>query len=339
MKKVLLRIIGVFGCGVLGVLVWWYGDGISERELSREGKVVEIVSGDSAFEVGEKLYREKLVSSPYRFAAKAYWSGRANKLQAGKYLVKPGETIDDITRKMADGEVLPKTIRVTFPEGWRLKKMADRLTANSFSGTDFLALSSRGVSEYKKDFPFLADIPDDLSLEGFLFPDTYDIPIGSNADTIVRMMLSNFNRRLTEAGLFAKMEMNTKSLKETITLASLLESEVRSEADRKMVADLFLRRIKAEQPLQSCATLQYVLGVDRVKYSLEETRVPSPYNTYLHSGFPPGPVNNPGLASIRAALDPTPNPYWFFLSDPNTGETVFSKDFEEHKINKVRVGL
>lgn len=339
MKKIFLIGLSGIGLAFLAGLLFWYLHGIPDRELSREGKVIEVVLGENAFEVGEKLYREKLVSSPYRFLFEAYRSGNVKKLQAGKYLVKPGETIRDIVRKMAAGEVLPKTIRVTFPEGWRVKKMADRLTAHSFPGEEFLSRSILGVSDYKKDFLFLESIPNDLPLEGFLFPDTYDIPIGSDADDIIRMMLRNFDRRLSESGVFEDIRMKKKTLQDAVTLASLLESEVRSESDRKMVADLFLRRIEAGQPLQSCATLQYVLGVDRVKYSIEETKTPSLYNTYLHPGFPPGPVNNPGIASLRAALDPTPNPYWFFLSNPETGETVFSKDFEEHKRNKEKVGL
>jgi UPF0755 protein len=181
-------------------------------------------------------------------------------------------------------------------------------------------------------------VPLGATLEGFLFPDTYEFSRDASAEDIVKILMRNFDRRFDDSLRF-EMRDGKKSIMEVVTMASLLEAEVRSEEDRKMVADIFERRISAGQPLQSCATLQYLLGVDRKQYSIAETKTESPYNTYLHAGLPPGPVDNPGLVSLRAALRPTPNDFWFFLSDAKTGETIFSKDFEEHKRNKSIHGL
>jgi UPF0755 protein len=122
-------------------------------------------------------------------------------------------------------------------------------------------------------------------------------------------------------------------------MASLLEAEVRTDADRKLVSDLFARRLRAGMPLQSDATVRYALGIDKAQYSGIDIATDSPYNTYANKGLPKGPIDNPGIVSLRAAFFPTKNEFWYFLSDQKTGETVFSRDFEEHKRNKALHGL
>jgi UPF0755 protein len=117
-------------------------------------------------------------------------------------------------------------------------------------------------------------------------------------------------------------------------MASILEKEVKDEADMKLVADIFWRRLENGQRLESCATLAYALGQNKPQYSYEETRLASPYNTYINDGLPPGPICNPSLKAIRSAIYPTANDYNFFLNRPDNGQTIFSRTFEEHKLNK-----
>ncbi|QQS21433.1 MAG: endolytic transglycosylase MltG [Candidatus Moraniibacteriota bacterium] len=138
-----------------------------------------------------------------------------------------------------------------------------------------------------------------------------------------------------------------KTVFETVTFASILEREIGNanqsaeaiERDRRMVSDLFWRRLRDNHALESDATLEYARGESKVQHSIEETRFDSPYNTYRYRGLPPGPISNPGLASLRATLFPLSNPYYFFLNNPKTGETFFAVTFEEHKHNKVKNGL
>ncbi|HLC95187.1 MAG TPA: endolytic transglycosylase MltG, partial [Patescibacteria group bacterium] len=158
------------------------------------------------------------------------------------------------------------------------------------------------------------------------------------AEIIIEKMLANFGKRIGTSFL-GEVQKQKRTLYAVVTLASIVENEVKSETDRKMVADLFLRRIASGQALQSCATLQYILGVDKKQYSYEETRTESPYNTYLYPGLPPGPISNPGLMSLEAALAPTNNPYVYFLSDPKTDKTIFSVTYDEHVKNKNLYGL
>jgi UPF0755 protein len=188
----------------------------------------------------------------------------------------------------------------------------------------------------------LREIPDGQSLEGYLFPDTYIFPEHATAELIVNELLENYGKRTEKLREGYEKTMERKRLFDwhgLMTLASIVENEVRTKEDRRMVADLFIRRLEIGQSLQSDATLRYILGETKVKYSLEETRVVSPYNTYQNPGLPPGPIGNPGLESIEAVLSPLPNEYFYFLNNATTGETVFSKTFEEHVQNKSRNGL
>jgi len=118
-----------------------------------------------------------------------------------------------------------------------------------------------------------------------------------------------------------------------------LEMEVKTQADREIVSGIFWSRLKIGQPLQSCATLAYVLGVNKKQYTYQDTQTVSPYNTYLNKGLPPGPIGNPGIATMQAAIFPKDSNFNYFLSDPETGQTIFSRTFEEHIQNKAKYGL
>jgi UPF0755 protein len=247
-------------------------------------------------------------------------------------------TIREIAFMITEGKVAPHDVRVTFPEGWGSKKMAQRLTANGLPGAEFLSLVQSPKPAWKAQFDFLADAPQSATLEGFLFPDTYFFDPQSSADVIVEKMLNNFGKKF-DAPIRAKVAEQKRSVYETVTLSSIVENEVKSFEDRKIVADIFLRRLGIGQALQSCATLQYILGVDRTQYSYAETQTPSPYNTYINKGLPPGPIGNPGLISLQAVLSPQGNTYFYFLSDPKTGNTIFSTTYEDHLKNKKLYGL
>ncbi len=147
-------------------------------------------------------------------------------------------------------------------------------------------------------------------------------------------MRENFNRKLDEE-LRDEIARQDKTIKEIIIMASLLEREVPTYQDQRIVSGIFYQRLKTNYPLESCATIAYILGIDKWRYSIEDTRIESPYNSYLNIGLPPGPICNPGLSAIKAAIYPQENEYNFFLSKPN-GETVFSKTLEEHNENKAK---
>ena len=238
---------------------------------------------------------------------------------------------------------------VTLIEGWNSQQIADKLAASQlgFSADDFLQISgypkknyqSLPANKWPQDFSgsyeFLQDKPKYLGLEGYLFADTYRFHPSSSPEEVIIKLLDNFDRQLNTK-MRQDIERQGKTIYQVVTMASLLEKEVRSEKDMKLVSDIFWRRIKNGQRLESCATLAYILGENKPQYSYEETRIDSPYNTYINDGLPPGPIDSPSLKALKAAIYPTSNNYNFFLTRPDNGETVFSRDFEEHKANKAK---
>lgn len=294
--------------------------------------------GDNVLTLSEHLEDANIIASRYVLMWHLARIGKTHDLVAGTYGLSGDLTVTGIAFMITEGQVISRDVKITFPEGWNSKKMAERLTANGLPGADFLALVQEPKLEWRQTFDFLADAPTDASLEGFLFPDTYLFDRESSAEIIIEKMLTNFDKKL-DVSLRAIVKAENKTLYETVTLASIVENEVKSVADRKMVADLFLRRLSIGQALQSDATLQYILGVDKIQHSFEETRTQSPYNTYINPGLPPGPIGNPGLVSLRATINPEKNSYFYFLNDTKTGETIFSVTFEEHVRNKGLHGL
>lgn len=284
-----------------------------------------------------RLESSGLIRSEYAFLYFLFSEDAWKGLQAGDYLLSGKMTIPEIVGKLSRGETIQKGVKITFPEGWTAKEMAERLSENDLPGEEFLALVMEPKSEWRTEHSFLADIPKGASLEGMLFPDTYFFSRDFGAEAIVTKMLANFSERMQESPDFSERQGVRRY--EALILASVLEAEVKTEGDRKMVADLFLRRIEAGMPLQSDATVRYVLGVTKVQHSLDDIAIDSPYNTYKYKGLPPGPIGNPGLVSMRAAASPSVNPYWYFLNNPETGETVFSVTFAEHVANKAKNGL
>ena len=219
-----------------------------------------------------------------------------------------------------------------------MKQMAAELSAHGFDGQAFLKIAQAPTAEILSSFPLLATLPKGASLEGYLFPDTYYFAKEATPEGIIKKILNNTEARLTD-DLRTAIKDQKKSQFEIMTMASIVEAEVRVARERPIVSGIFWKRLAEGIRLQSDATLDYILGTEAVKHSLEETRIDSPYNTYAKDGLPPGPIGNPGLSSIKAAIFPEQTEYFYFLNDAQTGETVFSKTFEEHVANKAKHGL
>ncbi len=335
MKKIsmFIGIIAVLGGGFF---YFYYQVYVFQGSDSRE-RVFEIKKGEGVREVAKKLENEQFISEDAYFLFYIWFHHLREKIIAGNYIINRTMTIPEISRFITlEGNTLPGYVSVTFPEGWDSKKMAERLSANGFDGEEFSRLVSN-PKDIKDEYGFLRD-SSAQSLEGYLFPDTYFFYKDSDARHIIKKMLDNFDKKL-EAGLKEEIHRQNKTIREILTMASILEMEVRSQEDREVVSGIFWNRIKIGQPLQSDITLTYVLGIKKKQYSLDDTRVSSPYNTYIHAGLPPGPISDPGLSAMRAAVYPAQTEYLYFLSDQETGKTVFAKTFEEHKINKARHGL
>lgn len=314
----------------------WNQSQYGKNNLTQPAKY-ELKKGDDAWKIGAELEEMEIVQKKAYFVFYLWKSGKSKELKAGNYTVAPGSTIPEIVRVFTEGEKESGQVKVTFPEGWESKDMAKRLSANGLPGDEFLKIVKEPSQDTIAKYGFLSDLPKKSSLEGYLFPDTYFFSKDATAQEILDGMLKNFGRKYSTA-MQGQTIQSGKTVHQILTMASIIEGEVPTQADRKIVSGIFWKRIEIGQPLQSCATLAYILGEYKAQYSIEETQVESPYNTYRNKGLPPGPINNPGSSAITASITPQDTGYLYFLSSKNK-ETIFSKTFEEHVANKQKYGL
>ncbi len=314
----------------------FYKFNVSQKKSLKADKVFVIEKGESLDSISKKLKKENLIKYPLFFKIYAKNSKKDASLQAGSYLIKGDVSMVDLINLFASGKAIKQEKEIKIIEGWDIQEINDYLKKEKIQkNDDFLNLAQKNINfwQNKFDYPFLRLLPKQANLEGFLFPDTYRIYNNADVDDIIAKMLANFNSKLSPE-ILTDIKKQNKSLYEIITMASIIQKEVRSTEDMKIVSGIFWNRIKNKQALQSCATLAYILGEDKAQYSLEDTKIKSPYNTYQNRGLPPGPICNPGLEAIKAAVYPEETDYNYFLSSFKDGKTIFSKTYAEHLRNK-----
>lgn len=308
-------------------LGFWIKDTVkSPNSGSTEKKSISIISGQGLEEIANNLEKAGLVKNSFVFGLYLKYKGMAGKVMAGEYQIPQNLTMIELTQLITEGKIV--TNRITIPEGWTIDQIGDYLEKNTvIKKTDFLAAARK-----KYDYEFLTDRPEGADLEGYLYPDTYILSSKPDADEVVEKMLNNFDLKLT-ADLRTKVKSSNLTSYEVVTLASIVEREVVSTKDRKIVAGIFLNRLNNDMPLESCATIQYILKENKKQFSYEETRTSSPYNTYVNTGLPSGPIDNPSIDSIEAVLAPEKTNYFYFLTG-NDGQTYFSVTLDEHNEKK-----
>jgi len=298
-----------------------------------------IKEGEGVNPIAARLEKNGLVSHRIWFEIYIWGRNREDKIIEGTYDLRPNMSIPEIVDTITSGKTRKEDQTITIIEGWDNNQIGEYLASKGISGKQDFLDETMLVEKYRPYFSFLQELKKGRTLEGYLFPDTYNVIQGKTTpDQVVYRMLLNFDKKLTDS-LREDIKKSGHSLDEIIVMASIIEREVPIEEDRKIVSGIFWKRIKEKQPLDSCATISYVLGVNKKQYSFEDTRVDSPYNTYINRGLPPGPIGNPGISAITAALYPKDSDYYYFLSDPQTGETVFSRTLDEHNRAKVGHGL
>lgn len=314
------------------------GDGVEAVEF-----VIE--PGQSAATIADNLAEAGLLEDATLLMNYLRYHGLDAQLEAGAYQIDPRWTVPDLA--LALTESLGQEVTLRFLEGWRVEEMAAYLSlvgAAQIDGEAFLAIALRRAPFDLAAYPTVArEIPPGASLEGFLFPDTYRLPLDANAADVVDLMLRNFEQRVTPE-IRAGIVQNGLSLYEGVTLASIIEREAPLAAERPRVAAVFYNRLEDQMRLQADPTVQYAVGFDPVTDSWWKSRLtradlqlPSPYNTYVHEGLPPGPIANPGLSSLEAAAYPMPSNELFFVADcEQDGAHLFSETYEQHVTNVER---
>jgi UPF0755 protein len=335
LKRIIIAAIILPLVAIATIVFFWYNINNSP-DFSNTLVVIDIKSGQGTDAIAKDLKKNGLISSELAFKFFLWKDHISDKIKAGQYEFHAGQTMKEITDILISGRIIKNTQNVTLIEGWNIKDMDAYLAeSGAMAGKNFLKLATSKISEWKFSYPkpdFLNDAPKGSDLEGYLFPDTYEIYQDKSAEYLIEKMLDNFDRKLTAEDR-QEIARQKKSIYEIVTMASIIQKEVKTK-DMRRVSGIFWKRIANGQRLESCASLAYILGVNKKRYSYEDTLIESPYNTYRQDGLPPGPISNPGSDAIKAAVYPENSPFIFFLSRPDTGETVFSRTLEEHNANK-----
>ncbi|MEW6610064.1 MAG: endolytic transglycosylase MltG [Patescibacteria group bacterium] len=296
-----------------------------------------VSSGESFIDIGKALKEVGAVRSAFVFSLYSYAAGLRTQFKTGTYVIPRDAGVVAITRLFAQGAGTPERT-ITIIEGWTIKGIDAYLAAqNVFTKGAFTAAAKAEQEQcsFSADVCALAtSIPKKSnSLEGYLFPDTYRLYLDARPEDLIEKMLNNFLGKIGEESLARALKISHHSRHEIITMASIIEAEVPHSNDRPVIAGIFWKRIEAGIPLQADSTVNYATGKHTRAASLDDLRFNSPYNTYLYPDLPPGPISNPGISAIKAALHPQDSPYWFFLSKED-GTTVFSKTLDEHAAAK-----
>lgn len=301
---------------------------LQNKETAQE-KVFEIKEKEGLFEIARNLEKENLIKSNFLFEFYVILKNDFNSLRRGSYNLNSGMSIKEIAQKIIEGDTIK--LKLTFKEGWRIEEMGEYLEKRQIlEKKEFID----AAQNYKSDLKILKDNPLEKNLEGYLFPDTYVFEQKISAQKIIdRMVLNLQNKLIQEIG--PNLTLEEKNFHEIITMASLIEKEVQTYEDKRLVSGIGWKRIENQIPLQMDATITYLTNKKSSKVSIEETKIDSPYNAYKYKGLPPGPICNPGLESIKAALYPKESEYWYYLSSP-TGETIFSENLIQHNTAKIK---
>ena len=286
-------------------------------ENSTAQKIVNIPSDTNAKEIVDVLEKNAIIrKNNYTFRILTKLLKLEGQLKYGEYMLSPSMNMLQILDKLVKGEVI--TYKITIPEG--------------FTSAQIAALLDKKEVAEKEAFLKLVKNSEKNS-EGYLFPDTYEVPKKYGAEKMVKIMVSNFNQIAIKNKFTDRAEEIGFSLDEIIILASIIEKEAKFNDEKNKVSSVFYNRLKIGMRLQSCATIQYILGEPKERLDENDLKIDSPYNTYLYKGLPPGPICNPGLDSIIAALEPEEGDYLFFVLGED-GRHIFSRTYQEHLMNK-----
>ena len=284
---------------------------------------VKITRGMTTAEIARQLSDKGVISNSWKFRILSRMRGYDGQMKTGTYTFATGMSDEEVFEAILNGA--KHLARLTIPEGFTVKEIAARLYELDLADKEDFLKAAKDFQPYDYITPNKNVF---FAAEGFLFPETYEIESDYSIEEILKMMTEEFDKRLTDEMRAKAKEMNL-SIYELVTLASLVEKEVRYEEDRAVVAQVLLKRLKLNMPLQTDATLQYLMDAPKEDVTIEDTKIDSPYNTYQNAGLPPGPVANPGIEAIEAVLNPANTDYLYFVAD-REGHNHYAYSYEEH---------
>ncbi|HRY60204.1 MAG TPA: endolytic transglycosylase MltG [Patescibacteria group bacterium] len=328
--KIILIVVIILAISIYGYTI--YSKNALEKAISMPNSATktsvtfEIKPGESMSAVASNLKKATLMVNNDPFIKYAKKNELDKKIKAGVYTLNTAMSPKEILEVFVSGS--RSEVWITIPEGWRIDQIASYLEKQGlFKAKEF------EDEAYVKNFsstPFLAGLPGKTTLEGYLFPDTYKVFSDAKPADVIQVMLDNFGKKVTK-DMMDSANKQGFSLHQFITLTSIIEKESAHSEDIRKISSVYHNRLAQDMPFQSDATITYITRRADARPSIDETKIDSPYNTYLNKGLPPGPVGNPGVAAMEATLNPEKTDYLFFVSQGN--RAYFAKTYEEHLEN------
>lgn len=329
----LVVLVAATGAAAAIAAVAWYRPALQPVDpTAQKTMLVHVRPGASARQIVDQLAAAGLIRSPAAATIYAFASGTARGLKAGYYDLSPALSVPELLAAIASGDVATRQVVVV--PGLKLDQIASRVKRAGLLHADEFLDATRRAADYGDavDLP----LPEEGTVEGYLFPATYTFPIDLPASEIVRRMLQAFSTQFYRPHR-DEIERSQLSLHEIVTLASMVEREAARDDERPIIAGVLVNRLRLGWRLQCDATVLYALGHHKPRLTYRDLTVDSPYNTYLHTGLPPGPICSPGLPSLLAALRPAQHDYLFYVARGD-GRHVFTRTYAEHlaAISRIR---
>lgn len=332
-RKVLIALllaVITIGIGIIGGNAYLSSLNKAKEPENPAEIIIEIPMGSSTTGVGKILEEQGVIRDAGGFKIYSKWKHCDGKLKAGEYTLSPSMTLSEILTILERGN--SNTTRFTIPEGLTIEETADILVSAGLVQKDvFLELIQYGEFDHE----FMGELPEGKNrLEGFLFPETYEVFTTADESDIIERMLRQFDAVFTEKS-YQRAEELGYSVYDIITIASLIEREARVDEERANIASVIYNRLAAGQQLQIDATVQYALGKQKENLTYKDLEVDSPYNTYQVPALPAGPICSPGKASIEAALYPADTDYYYYVLKSKSETTHnFAKTYDEFLVYK-----
>lgn len=304
---------------LVGGWLWWQFQPVGRGSL----RLVQVPPGMSARQIGRKLQQMGIIRRAWAFEWVVRWKGWSDRLKPGQYELRPSMSPLQIVRIIAEGRVA--TSWVTIPEGYTLRQIAHVLEERGVANAEeFLRLATTEGDTFKASFP----LP--KNLEGYLFPNTYRFPRGTGARQAIQSMVSLLEREVYQK-YREEIERSGFSFHQILTIASLIEREAKVPEDRPLISAVIRNRLGRDMKLEIDATVLYALGKHKPRVLYRDLEIDSDYNTYRRKGLPPGPIANPGIVCIEAALRPAQVDYLYYVARPD-GSHIFTRTLEEHHV-------
>lgn len=334
MKIIIKGLIVVLVILLLGGIGAKYYYEVNTKPVSTDSEAetveIEIPDGSSTNKIATILEENNLIRNSNVFRVVSKIKGTDGKLKAGTYNLNTGMTPEEILNSLVEGGKSGTTITFTIPEGYTIEEMAEKLSKEDIVDKDTFIELTNDVEKFASDYEFLESVPEDMNMEGYLFPNTYEVYEDAREEDIIRKMLDEFNVIYQEK-IKGKEFKQDLDLNQFITLASIVERESKVDEERPKIAEVFYNRLEIGMKLQSCATVQYILGERKPNLSIADTQIDSVYNTYMNVGLPPTPIASPGLESIEATINPDEHDFLYFvLKDDGSSTHTFSTNYEDH---------